>query len=31
MRARDDRKDQSYVLYTLSQVHLRYLQFRSGT
>lgn len=30
MRARDDRKDQSYVLYTLSQEHLRYLQFPLG-
>ncbi len=29
-RALDDRKDQSYVLYTLSQEHLRYLQFPLG-
>lgn len=29
-RAADDRKDQSYVLYTLSQEHLRYLQFPLG-
>jgi tRNA-specific 2-thiouridylase len=29
-RARDDRKDQSYVLYTLAQEHLRYLQFPLG-